>query len=206
MYYQEITLLPNAEIPCHFLWQKLFQQVHLALAENKATKTIIKDGKETVEEYSEYGLSFPRYDAQMNVLGNKLRIFGDTKERLEQLNLLRWLERLQDYCRCSSIENVPEKVEYACFKRMQFTNNQEKLARRRIKRLAKQGKRETPEQALAYYSGLSEEKTRLPFIYMESQTSKQRFPLFIERKLIPWPVKGVFSCYGLSKTATVPWF
>ncbi|MCO4790206.1 type I-F CRISPR-associated endoribonuclease Cas6/Csy4, partial [Vibrio cholerae] len=34
-YYQEITLLPDADIALGFLWQNVFQQVHIALVEHK---------------------------------------------------------------------------------------------------------------------------------------------------------------------------
>lgn len=57
-------------------------------------------------------------------------------------------------------------------------------------------------------------KSPLPFINVESQTMKKRedqggsyqFSLFIERTLFDEPVNGKFDCYGLSKTATAPWF
>lgn len=204
--YQEITLLHNPEIPCHFLWEKLFQQIHLALVKNKIISPNLKNDSGKPLEYSEYGISFPQYDAQLNALGCKLRVFAETDERLKCLNLLHWLERLHDYCRCTPIEPIPQGVRYARFKRKQFTNNPKRLARRRITRLTKQGKHETLEQALAYYSGHDEKKTRLPFIYLDSKTWKTRLPLFIERELVSEPVQGSFSCYGLSKTATVPWF
>ncbi len=34
-YYQEITLLPDVDISLGFLWQNVFQQVHIALVEHK---------------------------------------------------------------------------------------------------------------------------------------------------------------------------
>ncbi|NMU26494.1 type I-F CRISPR-associated endoribonuclease Cas6/Csy4, partial [Vibrio parahaemolyticus] len=34
-YYQEITLLPDADISLGFIWQNVFQPVHLALVDNK---------------------------------------------------------------------------------------------------------------------------------------------------------------------------
>ena len=32
-YYQELSLLPQEEIPINFLWSKVFQQIHLGLVE-----------------------------------------------------------------------------------------------------------------------------------------------------------------------------
>jgi len=199
--YQQITLLPSEEIPCHFLWEKLFQQIHLALVENKATRRDANGGNEQTAEYLEYGLSFPQYDVQLNALGSCLRVFAANREKLEKLDLFRWLERLQDYCRCTSIEAVPQKTGYARFKRRQFHTNVERMARRRAKR-----KQESYELALAYYSGYNEQLTRLPYIFMNSLSGKRRFPLFIEREMVTHEEHGEFSCYGLSNNATVPWF
>ena len=35
LYYQEITLLPDAETSVNFLWTKVFTQLHIALADRK---------------------------------------------------------------------------------------------------------------------------------------------------------------------------
>ena len=49
-YYQEVTLLPNEEITPNFLWSKVYNQLHLALADVKNKNGI--DG---------IGISFPQY-------------------------------------------------------------------------------------------------------------------------------------------------
>jgi len=200
-HYQEITLLPSEEVPGHFLWEKIFQQVHLALVERKSSRLVSRNGRDETVDYSEYGVSFPQYEQNLNALGIKLRVFAPTRDKLELLCLSKWLERLQDYCRCGPIETVPEDVEYVRFQRQRFVSNRERLARRRAKR-----KGESYEDALAYFSSLNEQSTRLPFIYLDSLSGKQRFPLFIDMKKAESVVEGEFSCYGLSKTATVPWF
>ncbi len=42
---------------------------------------------------------------------------------------------------------------------------------------------------------------------MKSLSSQQQFKLFIRHgDLLTEPVKGEFSSYGLSATATIPWF
>jgi CRISPR-associated endonuclease Csy4 len=71
------------------------------------------------------------------------------------------------------------------------------------------------DEVLAYLieQGNSKE-CKLPFINVESQESKKQaaqgvscqFLLFIEKTLFDEAVNGKFDCYGLSKTATVPWF
>ena len=98
-FYQEITLLPQAEISSYFIWQKLYQQIHLALVENKIDENV-----------SAIGVSFPEYDAGQYLLGTKLRLFAQGKSALEQLQCERWLSRLKDYLQCGEITPVPEAV------------------------------------------------------------------------------------------------
>ncbi|MBT3716384.1 MAG: type I-F CRISPR-associated endoribonuclease Cas6/Csy4 [Deltaproteobacteria bacterium] len=197
-YYQEITIIQNVEANLGFLWEKVFQQVHLALTENK-----------TETDTSEVGVSFPEYKQGNFPLGAKLRLFAQTEKQLQQLNLLKWLNRLSDYTHSTSIREVPESVkQFAVFSRKQFNTNPLRLAKRRAKR-----KGESLEQALEYYSSFKDKETKLPFINMVSLSSKQknRFRLFVEMELVNNPSGGVFNCYGLScsysgKPATVPWF
>lgn len=190
-FYQEITLLPQVEIGLYFIWQKLYQQIHLALVENK------------VNEYaSAIGVSFPEYDATQFMLGCTLRLFAPEKPVLEKLQCEKWLSRLKDYLQCGRIEQVPEVVTgYACFVQAKTRGSKEKLARRRAKRHG-----ETLERALAHYDAYEEERSRLPYINMGSQTNGSHFRLFIEKQAKAQPQAGVFSCYGLSRTTTVPLF
>lgn len=199
--YQEITLLPSGENTCQFLWEKLFQQIHLALVSNKITKNVSRNGSEQTDDVSEYGLSFPLYDEQLNALGCKLRVFAESTEKLEKLDLFHWLEKFLDYCQCTSLLKVPQEIGHARFRRKQFVTNIERMARRRAKR-----KQESIEQALDYYKDVHLEVTKLPYIYVQSLSSKKLFPLFIEWELVEHEISGDFTCYGLSDTATVPWF
>jgi CRISPR-associated endonuclease Csy4 len=191
-HYIDITLLQNDEIGHYFLWSKIYQQLHLALVE---------------QGHGQVGLAFPEYSSGQPRLGRKLRVFGSTVETLEKLGLSKWLRRLVDYCHLTSIRPVPEHTQYAVFSRKQCDTNPERLARRRAKR-----KDETYEQALAHFAGFEGVFTTLPFVDLTSlsttlpEDKSHRFKLFIERKFCKSPQNGEFSCYGLSKTATVPWF
>ena len=190
-YYQEITLLPNADINLYFIWQKLYQQIHIALVENK-----------TAGNASAIGVAFPEYNADKYSLGTKLRLFAEDEQALEQMQCEKWLNRLSDYVHLGRIKPVPEKLAgYACFKHIKFKGNKEKLARRRAKR-----KRETLRQALAHFEDFEEQRSKLPYINMTSQTNGQRFRLFIEKQAMEQPQTGLYSCYGLSNTTTVPLF
>jgi CRISPR-associated endonuclease Csy4 len=114
----------------------------------------------------------------------------------------KWLNRLKDYVHIYPIKSVPEKiVGYACFKHIKLKGNNEKLARRRAKR-----KGETMQQALSHFEDFEEQQSKLPYINMASQTTGQHFRLFIEKQVMEAPQTGLYSCYGLSNTTTVPLF
>jgi CRISPR-associated endonuclease Csy4 len=190
-YYQEISLLSGAEISPYFIWQKLYQQIHFALAENKTEKN-----------KSKIGVAFPAYDGERFLLGTKLRLFAEEEQSLKDMQCEKWLSRLCDYVHVKPIATVPEKlVGHACFRHVKMKGSKEKLARRRAKR-----KEETFEQALAHYANYDEQRSKLPFISMSSQTNGWHFRLFIEKQAMEQPQIGMYSCYGLSNKTTVPLF
>ncbi len=198
-YYQDITLLPDAEANLGFLWQKVYTQVHIALADNK-----MADGNSAI------AVAFPLYRDKVYPLGNQLRLFSETEQQLEALNVSQWLNRLTDYTHIKPIKPVPSSInEYAVFKRKQIKSNIERKARRRAKHLNK-----PYDEVLAYLQAENEQakkdiyQTKLPFIQLESlsSTSKNKYKLFIAYERQKESIKGNFNCYGLSKTATVPWF
>jgi len=195
-YYLDITLLPDAEANLGFLWQKVYQQLHLALVENKIA-----------ENQSAIAISFPKYGDKVFPLGDKVRLLANEEEQLKQLNIEKWLSRLTDYTHSKSIKEVPKTVnQFACFKRKQFKSNLIKEATRRAKHTG-----ESLEVAMEHFKHY-QAKSSLAFINMtslsmEGDISKNRnFKLFIERKNLEEQVQGIFNCYGLSKDATVPWF
>lgn len=190
-FYRELTLLPQEDINLYFIWQKLFQQIHLALAENKST-----------DKASAIGVAFPGYDAVKFALGTKLRLFAENEQLLAQMQCEKWLNRLSDYVHLSRIKPVPEKLAgHACFKHIKLKGNKEKLARRRAKRNG-----ETLQQALVHFEDFEEQRSNLPYINMSSETNGQRFRLFIEKQVMGQPQTGLYSCYGLSNATTVPLF
>lgn len=194
-YYQDIALLPDAEANLGFLWHKVYQQIHLALADNKIA-----------ENQSVVAVSFPDYGAKQFSLGDKLRLFADTQVQLEKMNINQWLSRLTDYTHVKPIKPAPEAInQYACFRRKQFKSNLLKEAERRAKY-----KNESLEAALAHFAHY-EKESALPYINMtslsmEDNNSPRNFKLFVVRELFDKAQSGIFNCYGLSKTATVPWF
>ena len=197
-FYQEITLIDQAEISSYFIWSKLYTQLHIALVESKdsANKTNI-------------GISFPQYiyeekiddqKAKIN-MGKKLRLFAQSETDLQKLDIKKWLDRLTDYIHVTSIREVPENVKgYAIYKRKQVKTNAERLARHRIKR-----------QNITFQEAVKlAEKfvmtTDLPFIQMKSLTSDKMFKLFIEKRNAELSETQIFSTYGLSSESSVPEF
>jgi CRISPR-associated endonuclease Csy4 len=190
-YYQQISLVPTADIGLYFIWQKLYQQIHIALVENK-----------TGDNASAIGVAFPEYNADKYYLGKKMRLLAENEKLLEKLQCEKSLNRLRDYVHVDQIKPVPEKiVGYACFKHIKLKGNKEKLARRRAKRSG-----ETLQQALLHFEDFEEQRSKLPYINLISQTNGQRFRLFIEKQEMQQPRTGLFSCYGLSDSTTVPLF
>ncbi len=197
-YYIELTLLPDADVNLYFIWQKLYGQIHLALVEHKNA-----DGN------SDIAVSFPEYKRNKFSLGSKLRLFSQTQEQLQDLDIPKWLNRLSDYCHWTSIKKVSDVKQYACFSRKQFKTNIKRRARRRTLKT-----KESLGDTIGYLKkkGFADQKSDLPYINLESSArpennnSRHRFRLFIDMTTSEKPEIGQFNCYGLSKTTTVPWF
>lgn len=202
-YYLEIKFLPDDDISIHFLWSKVYKQLHLALASMKDA-----DNKVNV------GFSFPEYRYDHNkgngFVGEKLRIFAQSEHDLARVDVQKWLERYLDYVHISSIKTVPnDKVTgYAIYKRKQVKSSAERLARAEA-----QNGRYDYENALAHYRKFVK-STNLPFIQMLSDSTsttlelkdKNYFKLFIEKKSAEKSETQVFSTYGLSSVSSVPEF
>ena len=196
LYYLEITLLEQEEIPLHLIWSKVYTQLHIAFAEQAD-----EQGKIV------YGISFPKYrlilQKKLGYLGDKIRIFADSVETLEQLNLNHWLERLQDYVHVLSAREVPEdKINgYATY----FKANPKLTIEQRILHQAKR-RGISIEEAKEHFKALELTETFEPYINMKSQTNDMNFRLIIGKKRVDEACIGKFGSYGLSRTSTVPEF
>lgn len=211
-YYQDIRLLPDAESSLGFIWQKVYQQIHIALVENKIG-----------ENHSAIGLSIPGYvDPKEGIrtfpMGDILRLFAETEQVLESLNIAKWLLRLEDYAQVKSIKPVPDNCRYACFKRKTVKGEKRILAK--AQQMANYKAAETDEPAEKWFKHYRQESAKLssnlPFVQIsrsqnELTQGKSGFKLFIDMQIYDAPKKGKFNCYGLSYTSndahgTVPWF
>ena len=193
-HYQELTLLQHEDVPLFALWGKVYVQIHLALTELQAA---LGTGK--------VGVAFPeyRFDAavQMGRLGSKLRVFADDAAILQQLNLSQHLRRYADYVQLSAVAAVPAEHGLACYARVQVKSGAERATRRLIKRHPELNY----ETELARLQALSVHSA-LPFIQLNSLSSKQAFRLFIAKSEATVVQTGDFGTYGLSNSATVPDF
>lgn len=207
-YYLDITLLPDVEANLGFIWQKVYKQLHLALVEIKNTQGT-----------SDIAVSFPKYGDKIFSLGDKLRLFAETQEQLQLLNIDKWLNRYNDYVHIKSISKTPENIkQHACFLRKNI-----KGIHRREQDIFRKAKHQSEKFNLPYEECLNKLKSntpkscsKLPFISvrrspLETSEGKNSFNIFIEQKLTNQEYKNKFSCYGLSftdktKIATVPWF
>jgi CRISPR-associated endonuclease Csy4 len=190
-HYLDITLLPDADIGLHFLWEKVYRQIHLGLVE-------IQDDNGSVP----VGVAFPAYDAQQRLLGNKLRLLANSEALLERFNAAQWLSRLSDYVHLTGIRRVPEGIRaYACYARIQPKSSKTRLARRKARR-----EHIDYEQALAALENFSERRADAPYVWMNSQTNGERFCLFIGYTEKTELIQTGFSAYGLSRESSVPVF
>lgn len=189
-YYQEITLLPDAEVPLHFIWTKVYTQLHIALAEQNN-----RDGQVTV------AVSFPEYKETSP--GSKLRLFTNDKHKLEELDIARYMSRLTDYVHITSIRKIPVRriKGYAVYKRHQPDASVENKA----KRYARRHPETTVDEAMSFMKQ-KKETSRYPYVQLESLSSKNRFSLMIIRESCDREQEGPIGTYGLSSIQTVPEF
>ncbi|MGZ8159536.1 MAG: type I-F CRISPR-associated endoribonuclease Cas6/Csy4 [Methylobacter sp.] len=190
-HYQDITLLPDAEIGLHFVWEKVYQQIHLGLVEMQDS-----NGKLPI------GIALPAYNADQHQLGNKLRLLAETEAELQRFNAQQWLSRLSDYVHLTGIRNVPGRIQtHASYFRIQPKSSNARLARRKAQR-----ENSSVEQALAALENIQEQRSDAPYVWVKSQSSGERFRLFIGYVEVSESGSKGFNAYGLSRQSSVPVF
>ena len=181
-YYIDIKLILSKEIQENILLNQLYTNFHKRLYD--------------LNKYS-IGVSFPRYKLK---LGNVFRIHG-SKIDLEMLQKVDWVNELLKFCDVSEISLVPDGVEYRIVSRIQTTMSQSKL-----RRLIKRGSIKE-EDIKTYKAKLFQKSLGNPFVELISMSNGERHRRFIQfSDLSKNQIKGSFDLFGLSKTATVPWF
>ncbi|WP_338858947.1 type I-F CRISPR-associated endoribonuclease Cas6/Csy4 [Serratia marcescens] len=182
-HYQDVRVLPDPEFSEPTLLSALFAKLHRALAAY---------GK------GDIGISFPQ---MQRTPGAILRLHG-SHEALTALVGFDWMKGLRDYTDLSLIQAVPTETAFRTVSRVQVKSSVERIRRRVVRKGWL-----TEEQARERIPMANEQRTSLPFIALKSLSTGQHFRLFLKQgQLQERPTPGVFSFYGLSASATVPWF
>lgn len=191
-FYQNIRLFPDEEMKSREICEVLLQTLHVAFVDKKD-----EDG------YSRYALSFPEYTKNgAGNFGRIIRVFAESEEDLENLNLKKICERLNGYADCSGISAVPERVySYLKFERFHPDSSVDACISRAAKR-----KGITVKEAKELYKNYSPRKVRLPYLHIKSCSTDQSFPLFINCICENESKDEKFNSYGLSLGGNVPDF
>lgn len=185
-HYIDIKVKPNSEISTNQILAAILTELH------KAMYTI---------HTNLVGISFPDIDTDQHSLGSRLRLHS-SKSLLEQLISERSLSRMTDYAEITMALKVPLLLKHRTFQRVQVKSNPERLRRRYIRR---HGTDEL--ETIARIPDSVTKTLQLPFLQLASKSTGEYFKLFISPGVIlDEPVSGLFSSYGLSRGATVPWF
>lgn len=188
--YLQLRLLPDPEFPATVLMNALFAKLHRALV-------LLGQG--------EIGISFPDVGeaghAPDGTLGHCLRLHG-TAEALARLMQSPWLGGMKDHLAISDIGPIPDGCQHRNVRRVQAKSSPDRERRRLMARQgldAEAAARRIPDHAA--------ERLKQPYLTLGSQSTGQQFRLFINHcPPQPEAVAGHFNAYGLSTTATVPWF
>jgi CRISPR-associated endonuclease Csy4 len=184
--YVDLTLLPDPEIAQPHLMGALFGKLHGALV---------------MQRSESIGISFPAVQAKRVWLGDCLRLHGD-HAALTRLMTSNWLAGLRDHVQATESHSVPPNALFRVVSRVQAKSNPERLRRRQMRRHGLD-----VAQALANVPDSTAERLALPYVQLRSQSTVQCFRLFIRHgDLVETQARGSFSAYGLSPTATIPWF
>ncbi|MGA0583287.1 MAG: type I-F CRISPR-associated endoribonuclease Cas6/Csy4 [Castellaniella sp.] len=185
-HYIDVRLLPDPDFSQAHLLGALYAKFHRALVELGT---------------HEIGVSFPQYSMQPRTLGSVLRVHGGD-DALNALLSTGWLRGMRDHVELGVLSAVPQAVQHRHLLRRQFKTSVDRLRHRRMRR-----KGETYEQAVQAIPDGVERQPDLPFVQLRSASTGQRFCLFLALgDPEPQSVAGEFNAYGLSSTATLPWF
>jgi CRISPR-associated endonuclease Csy4 len=189
-HFADIHLLPDPELPAHVLLSALYAKLHRALVMDESHAGSI-------------AISFPGYSINPGAsgLGDCLRLLG-SHSGLQALINSSWLGSMRDQVCVSKTAAIPATALHRSLRRMQAKSNPERLRRRLVKRHGideNEARRRIPDSAA--------EVLNLPFLQLRSASTGQNFRLFLRLgDAETTGISGKFNTYGLSTTATVPWF
>lgn len=183
-HYLDIRLLPDPEFSAPMLMNALFAKLHRALAADASI---------------DIAISFP--DATASHLGRVMRLHGSVA-RLTAHMTKTWLGGMRDHLEITRVEPVPPMAVPYQVRRVQVKSNAARLRRRYLKRHPTTDSSSVVE----LIPDRVERLLALPHLRINSTSSGQQFLLFIQQTQASETRTGEFNSYGLSITATVPWF
>lgn len=185
-HYADLSIVPDPESSLVHLLGALYDRLHLALVQQRRDNI---------------GVSFPGYSTNPRSLGHVLRLHASA-EVLSDFLQTDWLKGMRDHVRAPEIAAAPPDAIHRTMQRRQFKTSVERLRRRRMQR-----KRETAHQAADAIPSSVQRTPDLPYAHVRSRSSGQPFCLFLALGAPKTAaVPGTFNTYGLSATATIPWF
>ncbi len=178
----DITVLPDPEFQETTLMNTLFALLHRALGKHGQGKI---------------GVSFPDHS---KTLGARIRLHG-SKRALEEFMQTSWITGMMDYCYVGHVQPVPSGTSFRTVRRVQAKSSHNKRKRSVAKGWLdeSEARKRIPD---------SQQRTlHLPYAQLRSLSNGNMMRIYIEHgELVQQSVAGLFSAYGLSSTATVPWF
>ena len=178
----DITVLPDPEFQETTLMNELFSKLHRGLG---------KHGQDKI------GVSFPDHG---KTLGARIRLHGG-KRALEEFMQTQWITGMTDYCRVSDVRPVPPQTSFCTVRRVQAKS----VYNKRKRSVAKGWLDESEAQKRIPDS--QQRTLDLPYAQLRSLSNGNMMRVYIKHgEPVRQSVTGSFSAYGLSSTATVPWF
>ena len=180
--YIDIHLKPDAELKEADLSAKVYAKFHKALVTLNTNKIAI---------------SFPKVKHKLGLL---YRLHG-SETLLNDLQKLNWIGPLQGYCKISDITPIPKQVSYRI-----ISVKRSNMSKAKLNRLIERGTIDKTGEKRYKIKMLSQGFDN-PYLDLLSSSSGEVYRKFFEfSDIVNSPVDGMFDTYGLSKTATVPWF
>lgn len=183
-HYLDIHLLPDEpEIDVVFILNALFSKLHLRLVQH---------------DHGRIGISFPKKNKH---LGDVLRLHG-TLDDLTAFMCEDWRKGLKGFTACSEISRVPSSTtNFRVVRRVQAKSAHNKRQRSIAKGWL------TEREAFERIPDSQQKTLNFPFVQILSRSTAQKMRVYIEHGPIQAAsVNGMFSTYGLSAVATIPWF
>jgi CRISPR-associated endonuclease Csy4 len=187
-HYVDLRVLPDPEFSAQLLLNELFARLHRVLVAARRDSVAV---------------SFPGYGANAGslTLGDRLRVVAPADE-LATLQAQAWLGGLRDQLNISELRAVPHNAQPRTLRRVQVKSSPARLMRRHARR---HGLSEA--EASARVPAGPGERLALPYLEVRSSSTGQEFRLYLRLgPPEPEPRPGSFNAYGLSASATVPWF